>query len=43
MAFIKDVDWERVKAWAKEHKRAALLGIFAIVVILAVLAEKCSG
>ena len=43
MAFIKDIDWERVKEWAKENKRAALLGVFAIVVVLAVLAEQCSG
>ena len=43
MAVIKNIDWERVKAWADENKNKAMLGIFAIVVVLAVLAERCSG
>jgi len=37
------MDWEKVKEWAKENKRTAMLALFVCVVILAVLAEQCSG
>ena len=37
------MDWEKVKEWAKENKKAAMVALFVCAVILAVLAEKCSG